>query len=85
LFYRNGRKVATYPISIFKSFIQYFIIFIVPFAFVNYFPAEFLMNKIDNVYPNFVYYLAPFVGVAMYTLAYIFWRIGLKHYKSSGN
>ncbi|MBR6072201.1 MAG: ABC-2 family transporter protein [Acholeplasmatales bacterium] len=85
LFYRNGRKVATYPISIFKSFIQYFIIFIVPFAFVNYFPAEFLMNKVDNVYPEFVYYLAPFVGIAMYALAYIFWRIGLKHYKSAGN
>lgn len=85
LLYRNGRKLAGYPISIYKSILQYFIIFIVPFAFVNYFPAEFLMNKVDGLYPQFIYYLAPVVGLVLYIFAYLFWRISLRHYKSSGN
>lgn len=85
LLYRNGRKLAGYPISVYKNFLQYFLIFIVPFAFVNYFPAQFFLQKADMNYPNFLYYLAPFVGLAMFTLAYAFWRISLKKYKSSGN
>lgn len=85
LFYRNGRKLAGYPISIFKSFIQYLLIFVVPFAFVNYFPTQFFLRKADMCYPEFVYYLAPFVGIVLFMLAYLFWRISLKRYKSSGN
>lgn len=85
LFYWNGRKLAGYPISIYKSVIQYFVIFVVPFAFVNYFPAEFLMRKTNVDYPDFMYYLAPFIGIVLYFLAYLFWKNSLKSYKSSGN
>lgn len=85
LLYRNSRKLAGYPISIYKNFLQYFIIFIVPFAFVNYFPASFLMEKTTDNYPTFLYYISPIVGIVLYALSYIFWKISLKHYKSSGN
>lgn len=85
LLYRNGRKIAGYPISIYHSVIQFFIIIIVPFAFVNYFPAEFLMKKSNNIYPEFLYYLAPFIGILLYALSYLFWKVSLKRYKSSGN
>lgn len=85
LFYRNGRKLAGYPISIYKNFIQYLLIFVVPFAFVNYFPAQFFLKKMDMVYPDFVYYLTPIVGIVLFLLSYLFWRISLKKYKSSGN
>ena len=86
LFYWNARKFAGYPISIFHKAIQFVMIYVVPFAFINYFPAQFLLRKEDMAqYPEVYMYLTPFVGVGMYLLAYLFWRKSIKHYKSSGN
>lgn len=86
VFYWNARKFAGYPISIFHKVIQFAMIFVIPFAFVNYFPAQFLLRKDDmSAYPTIFMYLTPVVGMIMYLLAYWFWRISIKYYKSSGN
>ena len=86
LFYWNMRKFAGYPISIYSKWIQTIIIYIVPFAFVNYFPAQYLLRKEDMAgYPAIYMYLTPVVGVVLYLAAYGFWRYSLRFYKSSGN
>ena len=86
IFYWNMRKFAGYPISIYSKAIQIIMIYVVPFAFVNYFPAQFLLRKEDMELYNEVYmYIAPVVGVFIYILAYIFWRISVKRYTSTGN
>lgn len=86
LLYWNARKFAGYPLSIFHKAIQVMMLYVVPFAFVNYFPAQFLLRKEDMVaYPEIYLYLTPVLGGAMYLLAYVFWRYSLKYYKSSGN
>lgn len=84
--YWNMRKFAGYPISIFPKMIQACMMYVVPFAFVNYFPAQFFLQKADMAaFPAYYVYLTPFVGVAMYLAAYGFWRYSIRHYKSSGN
>lgn len=86
LLYWNMRKFAGYPISIFHKVIQVLIIYVVPFAFVNYFPAQFLLRKEDMVnYPATYMYIAPFIGIILYLLAYVFWRYSFRYYKSTGN
>lgn len=86
IFYWNMRKFAGYPISIYNKLIQMIMIYVVPFAFVNYFPAQYLLRKEDMVLYNESYmYIAPLVGVGIYVLAYIFWRISVKRYTSTGN
>ncbi len=86
LFYWNMRKFAGYPVSIFHEVIQICMIYVVPFAFVNYFPAQYLLRKPDMAqYPEIYMYLTPILGLAMYLLAYGFWRYSIKYYKSSGN
>lgn len=86
IFYWNARKFAGYPISIFHKAIQIFMIYVMPFAFVNYFPAQYLLRKEDMAgYPGIFMYLTPVVGVVMYALAYLFWRFSIRYYKSSGN
>lgn len=86
VFYWNARKFAGYPVSIFHKAVQVFMIYVVPFAFVNYFPSQFLLRKPDmQQFPEIFLYLTPFVGVGMYLLAYLFWRYSLRHYESSGN
>lgn len=86
VFYWNFRRFAGYPISIYHKVIQYLIMYLVPFAFVNYFPAQYLLHKEDmSQFPEIYMVIAPLVGVVMYAGAYGFWRISLRHYKSTGN
>ena len=86
IFYWNMRKFAGYPISIYNKLIQTIMIYVVPFAFVNYFPAQYLLRKEDMALYNEAYmYMAPVVGIVIYVIAYIFWRISLKRYTSTGN
>lgn len=86
IFYWNMRKFAGYPISIYNKVIQLILIYIVPFAFVNYFPAQYLLRKADMALYNESYmYIAPLVGLGIYLLAYAFWRISVRRYTSTGN
>lgn len=86
VFYWNMRKFAGYPISIFNKPIQICMIYVVPFAFVNYFPAQYLLRKPDMLqYPQIYLYLTPVVGGVLFLAAYLFWRYSLRYYKSSGN
>lgn len=86
IFYGSMRKFAGYPISIYNKLIQMLMIYVVPFAFVNYFPAQYLLRKEDMVLYNEAYmYVAPLVGVVVYVMAYVFWRISVRRYTSTGN
>ncbi len=86
LMYWNMRKFAGYPISIFHRVIQIGMIYVVPFAFVNYFPAQFLLRKEDMaLYPHMFLYITLPVGIVLYLLAYVFWRFSIRFYKSTGN
>ncbi len=86
IFYWNMRKFAGYPISIYNKLIQGLMIYVIPFAFVNYFPAQYLLRKKDMANYNEMYmYIAPAVGVVIYLAAYGFWRISVKRYNSTGN
>lgn len=86
IMYWNLRRFAGYPISIYNKFIQTLLIFVVPFAFVNYFPAQFLLRKPDMAaYPQWFMYISPFVGIILYILAYLFWKFSMRFYKSTGN
>ena len=86
LMYWQIRKFAGYPISIFKGAIQFFLMAIVPFAFVNFFPAEYLLRNSDmENYPTFFIYMSPLVAIVMTVISIWFWNVSLKHYSSSGN
>lgn len=86
LMYYNVKKFAGYPISIYHKIIQVCMIYVVPFAFVNYFPAQFILRKGDSGnYPIAYLYLAPVVGLVAYFIAYLFWRYSIRFYKSAGN
>lgn len=86
IMYWNLRKFAGYPISIYNKFIQSILIFVVPFAFVNYFLAQFLLRKPDmSTYPEWFMYISPLVEIIPYIIAYFFWKFSMRYYKSTGN
>lgn len=86
LLYWNMRKFSGYPISIFHAAIKVLLIYIVPFAFVNYFPSQFLLRKPDMAeFPLIYMYIAPSVGFVLFFLAALYWHFSLRFYKSTGN
>jgi ABC-2 type transport system permease protein len=82
----NPRKFAGYPISIFPRWIQDILIFVLPFAFVNFFPVEFFLRKSDmaNFWSGFLY-ITPAVAALFAALSLMFWRISIKRYTGTGN
>ena len=76
-----------YPISIYTRGIRVILTFVLPFAFMNYFPATFLLHKQDgalSLSPQ-IGLLTPLVGVVWFGLGYAFWRAGLNRYQGTGS
>ena len=76
-----------YPISIYTRGVRIVLTFVLPFAFMNYFPATYFLQKSDtglSLNPQ-VGLLTPAIGLAWVFVAYAFWRVGLRHYQGTGS
>ena len=81
IFTDGGREFGQYPLSIYGENVLKFLTFIVPMALFQYYPFLYLIGRVDNILNCFV----P-LGTFLFVIpAYIFWRIGLRHYKSTGS
>lgn len=82
----NMYDFADYPITVFPKAIQFILTFILPYAFMSYYPAAALLGKdIPASYPAFLPYLTPAVGLLVFLLSILLWNWGLKNYKSTGS
>ena len=77
----GGKKVAQYPIDIYAKWFRMFFTFIVPFGLVNYYPVLYLFGKVDNWY----YGVFPLFTIIFLIPCLIVWKIGVKHYESTGS
>jgi ABC-2 type transport system permease protein len=76
-----------YPISIYSRGVRIVLAFVLPFAFMNYFPATYFLQKADtglHLNPA-VGLLTPAIGLAWLGAAYAFWLVGLRHYQGTGS
>jgi ABC-2 type transport system permease protein len=76
-------EFAKYPITLYDQVIRTVITWILPFAFVSYFPALILLGKLDS--NAWIAYFSPVVGLLAVLLAAVLWRRGLMQYQSAGN
>ncbi|NJD02200.1 MAG: ABC transporter permease [Ruminiclostridium sp.] len=75
-----------YPISIYNKFIQIILTFIIPYAFINFYPAQFFLKKNDFLIFHPVFqFLSPVVGILLILGAYRFWLFGISKYESTGS
>lgn len=82
----DTKEFINYPITIFPRGIQFVLTFILPLAFMNFYPAAALLGKtIPEGYPAILPYLSPLVGALVFALSIILWNWGLKNYKSTGS
>lgn len=80
------KEFTNYPITVFPKGIQFVLTFLLPFAFMNFYPTAALLGKaIPEGYPAVLPYFSPLVGVLVFALSVLLWNWGLKHYKSTGS
>lgn len=81
IFTDGGREFGRYPFSIYGKDVLRFFTYIIPLALFQYYPFLYLIGKSDNKY----YILLPLVGCLFIFPCLLFWKIGIKHYKSTGS
>lgn len=80
-----AKSLINYPLSIFPRAVQFFMMFIIPFAFVNYLPSLLLLGKSSGDFASYWGFFALFVGIVFFWLCYQLWMRGLDHYKGAGS
>lgn len=82
----GGNEMMTYPATIYPEWLRKVFTFVIPFLFLNYYPALYFLDKPDPLgFPPFVAFLAPLVALWMLMLSRWFWRFGIDHYQSTGS
>lgn len=71
-----------YPVCIFGNAFRILVTAFVPLAYVNYYPAVFLLGKNDA--PSWLCLLSPAVALILVFLAALVWKKGLRRYGSAG-
>lgn len=88
----DGHDIATlllnlfdftkFPISIFPKFLQFILVWIIPLAYVNYYPVGIFLGKEVSLTAKIV----PFIFcIISWGSAWLIWRLGIRNYSSTGN
>jgi ABC-2 type transport system permease protein len=83
----GGTETGQFPLSIYRPWFRKFFTFVVPLACVSYFPALAILEREDPLIgsPLWFRYLAPLIGVAFLGVALQIWKLGTRHYRSTGS
>lgn len=79
----GGMEVGQYPITIYKAPLRLFFTFIIPLACVAFYPVSALLHQ--GLVPFWFGTLAPAFGIAFLLLSFQFWKLGVRHYHSTGS
>lgn len=82
----GGVETAQYPLAIYRDWFRRFFTWVVPLAGVSYLPALALLGRADPLGSSpIVQWLAPGIGFLFLAVALQAWRIGVRHYRSTGS
>ena len=82
----GGVETTQYPINIYRPWFRNFFTFGIPLATVSYFPSLAIMGVPDPLgTPLWFQYMAPLIGIGFLIASLQVWRIGVRHYLSTGS
>lgn len=81
----GGCEVLSHPLEIYHRWLQRFLLFVVPMAFINFVPAAAMLGKPAAGMPLWTAWLSPLIGAGVYWLSRRFWEFGVRHYQSTGS
>jgi ABC-2 type transport system permease protein len=82
----GGNFLTQYPISIYGEWLRRFLAFVIPMAFVCYFPALYVLDKEDPLgFPRAFQFASPLVAVVAAVGAGVVWTLAVRRYRSVGS
>jgi ABC-2 type transport system permease protein len=82
----GGVETAQYPMAIYQKYFQRFFTFVVPLAMVTYFPILAILDIPDPLgTTRTMQSIAPAAGFAFFGASLLMWRVGVRHYTSTGS
>lgn len=82
----GGVEAAQYPLAVYGVWFRRFFTFVVPLAAIAYFPVLALLGRPDPLgSPYWFQCTAPLLGVAFLGVSALLWRLGVRHYTSTGS
>lgn len=81
VFTDGAREFGKYPIGIYGKKMLLFTTFFVPYALIQYYPLLYILEKKTDLYLIFL----PLAACLFLIPAMLLWKLGVKHYKSSGS
>lgn len=81
IFTDGGCNFGRYPFSVYGKDILRFFTYVIPLALFQYYPFLYLIGRTDNG----MNMLLPVAGCIFILPSLLLWKIGVKHYKSTGS
>lgn len=83
IFTHGGQEMTSYPLTIYSRWVVRFFTFVIPFGCMNYLPLLYLTGK-EQSHPV-LYMLIPLSGFLFLLPCVLIWRLGVRHYASTGS
>lgn len=81
----GGDVVSSYPLEVYRQWLRKIITFVLPIAFVSYYPTLYLLDRPDPLgLPEWMHLAGPLAALAVDALAYVAWTVGVRRYQSTG-
>lgn len=82
----GGNTLTQFPMTVFPSELVKALTFVLPIAFVNWYPALYILGRDDPFgLPSWLQHAAPLAALATTIVTAIVWRAGVRHYRSTGS
>lgn len=82
----GGVESAQFPISVYRRWFRWFLIYAVPLATVNYFPSNAILGRDEALgFPAWIGWWSPVVGFLFLLMSLQAWRFGVRKYASVGS
>jgi ABC-2 type transport system permease protein len=81
IFTDGAREFGKYPVNVYGKGVLMFCTYVIPFALFQYYPLLYLLDKTTNKINIFL----PLASTLFLIPCFILWKVGLKHYKSTGS
>jgi ABC-2 type transport system permease protein len=78
------KEFIYYPLNIYPAVLRIILSFVIPVAFMNFYPALVLLGKPSN-FPLPAAVITPSVGIIAFVLSIVFWNWALSKYQSTGS
>nr|WP_193607064.1 ABC-2 family transporter protein [Nocardioides lijunqiniae] len=82
----GGNQVTQFPMSVFPAEVVKALTFVLPIAFVNWYPSLYILGREDPLgLPDWLQLASPVAALLFAAAGALAWRVGVRHYRSTGS